>query len=477
MPATAAPGTGPGRRGGSAVPDPASLPGARPGPLPERVEPQLATLVPAAPEGDGWLHEIKLDGYRVLCHLEDGDAKLYTRRGADWTSHFPTLISTVARVPGRSALLDGEVVYVKPDGRTSFLRLASALQSGTDPEERIVYFVFDLLHLDGVDLLRVPLERRKELLRALLAGFSPDERVRYVEHIEGRGAQFFDQACKLSLEGSIAKRRDAPYRSGRGRDWLKVKCMQRQEFVVGGFTERENHTDGIGALLLGYHEEVAGPLHYAGRVGTGWDEKTMRELRERLDERRLDEPAFVDGPQGRAARGVLWVKPDLVVEVEYLTWNGGDMLRHPSFEGLRLDKPADEVVPELADPGALEPFAAPTTSSAAASDGKTVPAAKEATAVDETSKRKGAAKPAASPPRRSGSRAGAIEVGGVVITNPDRVMYPEAGITKGQVAAYYDEIGPWMLPHVARRPLTLVRCPEGYTSTVLLPEASQGRLA
>ena len=262
------------RAGGAAAAlDPASLPGARPGALPERVEPELATLVPAAPKGDGWLHEIKLDGYRVLCHLEKGEARLYTRRGADWTSHFPTLLSTVERVPAKAALVDGEVVYVKPDGRTSFLRLASALQSGTDPEERIVYFVFDLLHLDGVDLTRTPLERRKELLRELLAGFRPDDRVRYVEHIEGRGAEFFAQACTLSLEGSIAKRRDAPYRSGRGRDWVKVKCLQRQEFVIGGFTERENHTDGIGALLLGYHEEVAGPLHYAGRVGTGWDDE------------------------------------------------------------------------------------------------------------------------------------------------------------------------------------------------------------
>lgn len=326
--------------------DPAVLPGARKAPLPARIEPQLATLVRTAPPGDEWLHEIKLDGYRIMCRLEKGKVTLFTRRGADWSDHFPSLRASIERLPVAEALLDGEMVYMKDDGHTSFLRLASALQGGRDPEGRVVYYVFDLLYLDGYDLMRAPLEARKEVLRALSARFPADSRVRYLDHLVGQGPEFFREACELSLEGSIAKRRTAPYRPGRGRDWLKVKCLHRQEFVIAGFTERVGDAAGIGALLLAFHERPRGSLRYAGRVGTGWDEATMRALRRRLEKLEQSESALVDGPQGRAAAGVHWVQPALVVEVEYLSWNGAGMLRHPSFEGLRADKPASEVVAE-----------------------------------------------------------------------------------------------------------------------------------
>lgn len=441
-------------------PDPARIPGARTGVLPARPEPQLATLVAEPPVGEEWLHEIKLDGYRVMTRLEDGEARLFTRRGADWTSHFPTLIDAVRRVPARQAVLDGEVVYVKDDGRTSFLRLASSLQSGADPDGRIVYYVFDLLHLDGHDLTRAPLYERKEALRRLLAGFAPADRVRYVDHIRGSGEEFHHQACELALEGSIAKRRDAPYRPGRSRDWVKVKCLHRQEFVVGGFTERANTEGGIGALLMGYHEEPGGPLRYAGRVGTGWDDKTMRELRGRLDELAQDVPAFVDAPRGREVRGVQWVRPNLVAEIEYLSWTGRGLFRHPSFQGLRLDKPADEVVAERVEPAGLQPFA-PQPEALRTAAGETPSAAKAAAAAAPKKKTGKRAKPAAGP--RARSKASSVVVGGVAISNPDRVMYPDMGLTKLQVARYYEDVAPWILPHVARRPLTLVRCPEGHT--------------
>jgi bifunctional non-homologous end joining protein LigD len=415
--------------------DPASIEGARAAAEPALPEPQLANLVTGAPAGDDWIHEIKLDGYRVLCRLDQGRATLVTRRGADWTSHFPTLLEPLARVPARQAVLDGEVVYVEPDGHTSFLKLASALQGGTDPTGSVVYYVFDLLHLDGYDLARTPLLERKQALRHLLQGFTPGDRVRYVDHIQGHGEEFFAQSCELALEGSIAKRARAPYRPGRNRDWLKVKCMERQEFVIGGFTERADAAGGIGALLMGFHEEPGGPLRYAGRVGTGWDDSTMRELRKRLDGLLREEPPFADPPRGREARGVVWVEPRLVAEVEYLSWNRAGMFRHPSFEGLRLDKPAGEVVAEPAD--------------------------------DPPSKRaKPAKKPAGAPrgrrPAGGSAGGGEAEVAGVRLTNPDRVLYPEMGLTKLELARYYEDVGEWVLPHIARRPLTLVRCPEGH---------------
>ena len=501
------------------VPDPSTIEGARKAPLPARVEPELATLVAEAPAGDGWLHEIKLDGYRVLCRLDHGTPRLFTRRGADWTSHFPTLVGPVAEVPADTALLDGEVVYVKDDGHTSFLKLASALQGGTDPEGRVVYYVFDLLHLNGYDLTRAPLWARKQALERLLAGFPAGARVRYVEHVKGRGDEFFRQACGFALEGSIAKRASAPYRPGRGRDWLKVKCLQRQEFVIGGFTERADAKGGIGALLMGYHDEPNGPLHYAGRVGTGWDETTMRELRRRLDELVQDDAAFVDPPKGRDAQGVLWVRPELVAEIEYLSWTDKGLFRHPSFEGLRLDKPAGDVMPEraVAQTAAKQPFApppdaltppAPTRPADAptppdqsepqpakagrsnASSGKgdgVKEAGKRQRPTRSSSKADGAAAADVAKPKAAGggskrqsegrvvvggvSGGGSkrksderVVVGGVSISHPDRVMYPDIGLTKLEVARYYEDMAEWFLPYVVRRPLTLVRCPEGYTN-------------
>ncbi len=298
--------------------DPSALPGARRAAAPARLEPELATLVEQPPEGDEWLHEIKFDGYRVMCHLEDGGVRLLTRRGADWTSRFPELPGALQRVPARNAVLDGEVVFLLPDGRTSFKKLASALQSGTDTEGRVVYYVFDLLYLDGYDLTRVPLYRRKEALRELLSGVDPSGHVRYVDYLQGSGEEFYAQTCEFALEGEVAKRRDSAYRPGRGRDWLKVKCLHRQEFVVGGFTERAGGRGGVGALLLGYRREIDGPLFFAGRVGTGWDEAGARDLRARLDAIRQEASPFTDAPRAAVVAGATWVRPELVAEIEYL---------------------------------------------------------------------------------------------------------------------------------------------------------------
>jgi bifunctional non-homologous end joining protein LigD len=409
--------------------DPAAIPGARQAPLPERAEPELATLVSGAPRGDDWLHEIKFDGYRVLCRLDRGVPRLFTRRGADWTDHFPTLLAALGHLPADTALLDGEVVYVHDDGRTTFAALASALQGGSDPQSRIVYYVFDLLYLNGFDLTRAPLSARKEALEGLLAGRPSSARVRFVDHVRGHGDEFVRQACGYDLEGAVAKRAGAPYRAGRSRDWRKVKCLRRQEFVITGFTERTGVSGRIGALLIGFHEGLDGPLRCAGRIGTGWDDKTMRDLRRRLDPLVVSEPSCENAPRGKAAVGVRWVEPSLVAEIEFFDWNGSDALRHASFKGLRFDKPAGEVVFEAA-----QATAGPVVARSSA--------AEPSQAIAE-------------------NRAKRAIVAGVTISHPDRVVYPDIGLTKLEVARYYENVAELLLPHIARRPLTLVRCPQG----------------
>lgn len=438
--------------------DLAPLTGARRAAMPARLEPELATLVAVAPPGDDWLHEIKFDGYRIMGRLEDGTARLLTRRGVDWTARLPGLGAALQRLPAERAYLDGEVVYQKPDGRTSFRELAGALQAGAGVDEHIVYYVFDLLYINGFDLTRVPLVQRKEALRVLLAGTPPQGRVRYVDHLRGAGAEFFRQSCALGLEGEVAKRSVAPYRPGRGRDWLKVKCLHRQEFVIGGFSERTGD-GGVGALLLGFRRGPDEPLAFAGRVGTGWDEQAVADLRQRLDALRQDEATLPDVSPGESRAPVIWVRPELVAEVEYLSWDDHGGFRHASFEGLRFDKPARDVVVEAPVATALEPLAPAAEALAPPPEETAVPAG---AAVSELETAGEAVTPGAVPPRRAPRpRAAApVTVGGVVITHPDRVVYPGVGLTKLEVARYYDDIAAWILPHLARRPLSLVRCPE-----------------
>ena len=389
---------------------------------PEWIAPQLATLVDRMPSDDGWLHEIKFDGYRLLCRVKNGDVRLFTRNAKDWTAKLEAQAEAIARLGLKEAWLDGEAVVLTEQGRSSFQALQNAFDSrftGT-----IVYCLFDLLYLDGYDLRSTPLIERKRLLASLLNRTS-DSHLRYSDHIIGDNQASFEEACRQGLEGLIVKRIDAGYRSGRGRNWLKVKCEQRQEFVIGGFTEPTGSRMGFGALLVGFYEQ--GGLRYAGKVGTGFSDSLLRSLHRRLVDLERPTPPFVNPPTGYDAKGAHWVMPKLVAEIRFAEWTQEGILRQPSFQGLRTDKPATAIGRERAQP-----------------------------LIENQARHDDSVRPSGPQSRRKRTK----DPGR--LTNPDRVLYPDIGLTKSGLAAYYEQVADWMLPHLRGRPLTLVRCPEGY---------------
>jgi bifunctional non-homologous end joining protein LigD len=303
---------------------------------------QLAQLVDEAPDGDEWLHEQKFDGYRILAEMDGRKLRLLSRRFNDWTAQFPTVVDAVAALPVKSVLLDGEVCVVMPDGRTSFQALQNAFGRR---DANIVYFVFDVLAIDGEDLTKLSLEARKQRLAKLVG--KKQGVIRYSDHVIGNGAAFFELACKKGLEGIVSKKRDAPYAPGRGKSWLKTKCTLRQEFVIGGYTDPEGARTHIGALLVGYHE--GGKLVYGGKVGTGFGMKDLVEIKRALSPLETTKSPFTPEPS-RAWTGPNrhWVSPVLVAEVVFSEWTNDGRLRHPSFQGLRADKPAADIVREAA---------------------------------------------------------------------------------------------------------------------------------
>jgi bifunctional non-homologous end joining protein LigD len=439
----------------------AEVAGARRAALPADVEPQLATLVKAAPGGDDWLHEMKFDGYRILARVEKGRARLWSRNGKDWTARFPTVVRAVEALAVPTAILDGEVAMVLPDGTTSFNALQNA--HGGRPAGELAYFVFDLPYLDGWDLRGAALAERKRVLEGLLAGAARP--LRYSEHVEGGGEAFFREACRLKLEGIVSKRRDAPYAPGRVRTWLKTKCHREQELVIGGWTDPEGKRSGIGALLVGVYD--TGKLLYAGKVGTGFSTRTADELRRALDRLALASSPF-SNKVPRMARAH-WVKPALVANVAFTEWTPDGRLRHPSFQGLREDKPAREVVREKPVAPA-NPSARDEPTEQRARDTSARPPARgkpESSARGNSSRARGDVMPAPAGKRRAAAVApakgdGAIDVvEGVRITHADRVLYPEQGITKRALAEFYVSIAARILPHLVDRPTTLVRCPDG----------------
>ena len=413
---------------------------------PSFIPPQLASQAASPPASADSVHELKLDGYRVQAHLQRPgkgatskarlNVTLYTRKGLDWTARMPAVAADLMHLPVESAILDGEVVVLDAAGLSSFAELQAAFQEGG--RERMVYFAFDLLHLNGRNLRGLPLRRRKDLLRTLIDETPEGESLRYSEDIEGHGAEMLSEACKAGAEGVVSKKTTAQYTSGRVASWLKVKCVRQQEFVIGGYTLPTNGTNGVGALLLGYYE--GGELRYAGRSGTGFTQKTSAMLRKRLDELKRTKMPFHEAPAD-AKKGALWVAPQLVAEVQFRTWTADSLVRQSSFKGLREDKPASEVVKEttsVVDTEDADEQAAPEVV-----PDKTVP--------DTTAAKK-------SPPAVAISSDIKLPVR---LTHPEKVLDAQSKLTKQMLAEYYLQIAPHILPHIQDRPLSIIRCPDG----------------
>ncbi|HEY6445033.1 MAG TPA: DNA ligase D [Acidobacteriaceae bacterium] len=428
--------------------------------MPGFLPPQLAVSVSEPPEGDGWLHELKLDGYRIQIHIDGEGAKrrarLLTRKGLDWTHRMRPIAEAAAQLPVHAAILDGEVVVLSAEGTSSFADLQAAFDEGA--KHPLTYFGFDLLHLDGHNLRGLPLERRKTILEGIFQEYGSQAggqgTLRYSSRLRSQGAEMFRRACSLGAEGVVSKRATAPYESKRSRDWVKSKCVLQQEFAVGGFTPLSNGAHGIGSLLLGYYQE--GRLIYAGRTGTGFNRKTHKLLRDRLEKLRQAKTPFHDPPR-EAKKDAVWTKPEMVVEARFATWTAGGSVRQAAFLGLREDKDPKEVVREQA---------APVAKSVRKREEEPVPATSKrgtAKSAKHVSRPAVAARSHAVYPSSGASKAGDAEVAGVRLTHPDKILDAESHLTKQQLAEYYAAVAEHILPHIAQRPLSIVRCPEGST--------------
>jgi bifunctional non-homologous end joining protein LigD len=388
---------------------PTKVAGAKKGILPAFVEPALAQLVESAPKGGNWLHEIKLDGYRMQARIDGGQVQLLTRKGLDWTAKFKPVANALKNLKIPSALLDGEIVVEDEAGVSSFSALQQELKGGKG--ERFVYYVFDLLYLNGEDLRKAALADRKAALRLLFDDLPQGGAIRFSDHLEEDGATLVRHACRMGLEGIISKRADRPYRSGRGDDWVKSKCTQRQELVIAGYLPSSAIKKAVGSLVMGVYE--AGKLVPVGRVGTGFTAGVAGTLYNALSSMEIKASPFAGKLPSAASRGVKWVRPELVAEVEFRGWTHDGMIRQGSFQGLREDKDPREVVRETAVEGSRD------TSSGAAILEK------------------------------------------AHLTHPERVLWEDEGITKLGLAEFYTEIADWILPQIVNRPLSLLRCPGG----------------
>ncbi len=406
-------------------------------PLPDFVPVSLATLYGTAPSGDEWLHEIKYDGYRMEARLDHGKVRLLTRKQQDWTHRFKPIAAAVAALPAETALLDGEIVVEDDNGISNFSLLQTDLKDGRS--DRFVYYVFDLLHLDGRDLTGEPLTARKAALANLLQHDGASGKIRAAGHFDEPGPLILKHACAMGLEGIVSKRRNAPYRSGRTDNFVKSKCHGRQEFVVAGFSRSTAASNAIGALIVAVYE--SGEPRYAGRVGTGFTHKMASDLYKRLDALRTAS-APVALPADEKRKDIIWVKPELVIEAEFAGVTHGGVLRQASFKGIREDKAAKEIVREV--PVAKTPAGDPGPAARHARAAAAQPAAARA----ETAESVRTARKNDLPER-------------LALTNPDKVYWPDVGVTKRDLAEYYVSVWDWMKPHIVGRALVLVRGPEG----------------
>ncbi len=377
--------------------------------LPDILQPQLATLVDSPPSGD-WRYEVKFDGYRILARIDGDDIRLFTRNGHDWSAKMPRQVEALKALGLDSAWLDGEMVVVDDNGVADFQALQNAFD--TEHDERITYYLFDLPWLGGEDLRALTLQQRRATLARLLEGHA-SQVLRYSADFEEPVESLLDSACRLELEGLIGKRADSPYVGRRSSDWVKLKCKQRQEFVIVGYTDPKGSRNGFGALLLALHDHDSGQLRYAGKVGTGFSAATLDSIHARLKPLQTDRSPLPKPPTGAEARGVHWLRPQLLAEVAYAQMTREGIVRHSVFHGLRDDKPATAIDLERAMP----------------------------------TKRAAQTEPE--------------NLGTLRLTHPDRVVDATTGATKREVAQYYAQVADWLLPQLKDRPVALVRAPDG----------------
>lgn len=427
------------------------LTGARKAKLPELLKPELATLVESAPSGE-WSYEIKFDGYRIMARIDHGNVKLFTRNGHDWTHKLPGQAEALAALGLESAWLDGEMVVANEQGVPDFQALQNAFDSGRSGN--IVYYLFDLPYLNGVDLREVPVEERRAALATVL---KPNENplLRFSDAFGESPEALLNSACEMQMEGLIGKRLGSPYLSRRTSDWIKLKCKHRQEFVVVGFTDPKGARSAFGALLLGLHDRDSGELRYAGKVGTGFNEATLKRIHEQLKPLQTKKPSVVNPPSGFEAKGVHWLKPTLLAEVAFAEMTKDGSVRHAVFHGLRDDKPAEDITEEL-------PKTVNTSASKAAK--KKSVAEKPDTADPKTA-------PSTATPSQIGLAGGKVR-----ITHPDRVIDASSGTTKMQLAEYYASVAEWILPQLKDRPVALVRAPDGIAGELFFQKNAE-RLA
>ncbi|MDD2103171.1 DNA ligase D [Pseudomonas putida] len=412
----------------------APLTGAHKAKLPDQIKPELATLVEKAPGGE-WSYEVKFDGYRIMARIDHDEVKLFTRNGHDWTHKLPGQAKALAGLGLESAWLDGEMVVADEQGVPDFQALQNAFEAGRSGN--ILYYLFDMPYLNGVDLREVPVEERRAALSTVLKT-SKDPLLRFSESFGEDPEALLNSACQMQMEGLIGKRLGSPYVSRRSSDWVKLKCKHRQEFVIVGFTDPKGSRSAFGALLLGLHDKDSGELRYAGKVGTGFTEATLNSIHEQLKPLKTKKPAVVNPPSGAEFKAVHWLKPSLLAEVAFAEMTKDGSVRHAVFHGLRNDKPAKDITEER--PTAV----------------KTAPGKKTATAKPSPDKASAAKKKAEPAPSQIG-----LDQGKVRITHPDRVIDASSGATKVQLAEYYASVAEWILPQLKDRPVALVRAPDG----------------
>jgi len=385
--------------------------------LPDQLTPQLATLVDRAPSGD-WVYEIKFDGYRILARIRDGEVRLFTRNGHDWTDRLPRQAKALQALKLKDSWLDGEVVSLNADGLPDFQALQNAFDIGRSLD--IVYYLFDAPFLEGRDQREAPVEERRSALKDALAR-SKSKLLRFSEAFAANQRDIFESACDLALEGVIGKRAGSPYVSKRSADWIKLKCRLRQEFVIIGYTRPQGSRSGFGALLLAVNDDSG--LVYAGRVGTGFDQASLKNLSAKLKTLECDASPLKKPLSSAQARGVHWVKPQLVGEVQFAEWTREGVVRQAAFVGLRTDKPVEQIIHE-------QP--------------RTAKSMKKETDKKNT---------------RAGTSTSTVA--GVKITHPDRIIDAESGTQKLQLAQFYESVSDWILPYLSNRPVSLLRAPEG----------------